>query len=280
MSRTDPVQTEQTRPAPLARQQEPSPPLGRARPASAGRRIAAQAAYETRTMLRNGEQLLLLLILPIMALFALTWADLLDGLLPAGASRLDLAVPGVLTLCVISNAFSGQGIQTGFDRRYGVLRQLSTTPLGRTGLIAGKLGAILAVLLVQVVLIAAIALALGWRPDPGRAAAGLLVLVLGAAVFTGLGLLIAGTLRAEATLAIVNLVWVLLAAAGGTLAPVAAMPGALSTLVGLLPSAALGEAMRIVLLGSGQWPLGVELGILAVWGLLSWIALSRLFRWS
>lgn len=256
--------------------EDPAP----SRPAPAGRRVAAQAAYETRTMLRNGEQLLLLIILPVMALFALTWMDLLDGALPAGAERIDLAVPGVLALSVISNAFSGQGIQTGFDRRYGVLRQLSTTPLGRFGLIAGKLGAILAVLAVQTVLICGIGLALGWRPEPLSVLAMLLILGVGAAVFTGLGLLVAGTLRAEATLAVVNLLWVLLAAAGGTLGPAAALPGVLGWAASLLPSAALGESLRIVLVGTGHGPLVLHLAVLAVWGLLSWAATVRLFRWS
>lgn len=255
-------------------------PAPRSAPAGVTRRVLAQARYETRTMLRNGEQLLLLVILPVMALLALSWTDLLDGLLPAGAQRLDLVVPGVLALCVISNAFSGQGIQTGFDRRYGVLRQLSTTPLGRTGLIAGKLGAILAVLSVQAALIVAIALIMGWRPDPVGLLPAALVLVAGAAVFTGLGLLVAGTLRAEATLAIVNLLWVLLAAAGGTLAPAASLPGPVAVLVSLLPSAALGDALRLILLGGDALQLLGPLVVLAVWGVVSWIAAVRLFRWS
>lgn len=264
----------------MTRTASEQPPSAPSRPAPAARRVAAQAAYETRTMLRNGEQLLLLIILPVMALFALTWMDLLDALLPAGAQRIDLAVPGVLALSVISNAFSGQGIQTGFDRRYGVLRQLSTTPLGRFGLIAGKLGAILAVLAVQTALICGIGLVLGWRPAPLSVLAMLLLLGAGAAVFTGLGLLVAGTLRAEATLAVVNLLWVLLAAAGGTLAPATALPGVLGWAAALLPSAALGESLRIVLVGTGHGPLVLHLAALAVWGLLSWAAAIRLFRWS
>ena len=124
-------------------------PDGRRRAASLPRRVVSQARFEATTMLRNGEQLLLLVILPVMALVALTMTDLLDPYRVDGASRADVAVPGILVLCVLSSAFSGQGIQTGFDRRYGVLRQLSTTPLGRSGLIAGKLLAVLAVLAVQ-----------------------------------------------------------------------------------------------------------------------------------
>ncbi|WP_220433263.1 ABC transporter permease [Kocuria coralli] len=249
-------------------------------PSPMARRVMSQARYETLTMLRNGEQLLLLVILPLIALIALTRMDLLDAVLPAGSSRVDYAVPGVLALSVISNAFSGQGIQTGFDRRYGVLRQLSTTPLGRSGLIAGKLCAILIVLLVQTLLICGVALAMGWRVPWSGVPLAAVLLVLGAVAFTGLGLLVAGTLRAEATLAVVNLLWVLLAVAGGTLAPAGALPEWIAPLVGLLPSAALSDGLRAVLVpASGLSPLGPVV-LLTVWAVGAWAATARWFRWS
>ena len=140
-------------------------------------------------MLRNGEQLILAIVLPLLAMVGLTVTPLLDGF---GASRINVAVPGILALCAMSTAFTGQGISTGFDRRYGVLRFLSTTPLGRTGLIAGKVLAVLAVLSLQVLVVTAVALPLGWQPDPQGWAPALALLVLGAAAFTALGLLVAG----------------------------------------------------------------------------------------
>lgn len=256
----------------------PTATTPRPEPASLARRVAAQARYETRAVLRNGEQLLLLVILPLMALVALTLTDLLDAAVPSGASRVDVAVPGVLALCVLSNAFSGQGIQTGFDRRYGVLRFLSTTPLGRGGLIAGKLLAIVAVLVVQYVLVAALGAALGWRPDAAAVLVSVPVLLLGAAAFTGLGLLLAGTVRAEATLAVTNLVWVLLAAVGGTLFPSSTLPGGLTWVVEVLPSGALGTALRETFLTGAPTPLPVL--VLAVWAAAAWAGAVRWFRWS
>ena len=148
-----------------------------------------QGRYETVTMLRNGEQLILAVVLPLLAMVGLTVTPLLDGF---GASRINVAVPGILALCAMSTAFTGQGISTGFDRRYGVLRFLSTTPLGRTGLIAGKVLAVLAVLSLQVLVVTAVALPLGWQPDPQGWAPALALLVLGAAAFTALGLLVGG----------------------------------------------------------------------------------------
>ena len=132
-------------------------------PASLLRRILLQGQYETVTMLRNGEQLILAIVLPLLAMVGLTVTPLLDGL---GTSRINVAVPGILALCAMSTAFTGQGISTGFDRRYGVLRFLSTTPLGRTGLIAGKVLAVLAVLFLQVLIVTAVAVLLGWQPNP------------------------------------------------------------------------------------------------------------------
>lgn len=180
------------------------------------KRILLQGRYETMGMISNGEQLVVAVVLPLMALFGLVFTDLLKDV---AAKPIDAAAPGVLALCVVSTAFTGQGIATGFDRRYGVLRFLSTTPLGRAGLIYGKVIAVLVVLFLQVVVIGGTALLLGWRPAPAGIGWAIALLVLGAAAFTALGLLVAGTVRPEATLAITNLAWVLLAAVGGSCSP-------------------------------------------------------------
>lgn len=248
-------------------------PEGNAAPQVA--RILRHGGYETRAMLRNGEQLVLAVVLPVMALFGLAFTDLIDGV---ADRRIDAAAPGVLALCVMSTAFTGQGIATGFDRRYGVLRFLSTTPLGRAGLVFGKAIAVVAVLLVQLVVVGGTALAMGWRPVPAGIPLGLFLLLLGAAAFTALGLWIAGTVRPEATLAITNLVWVLLAAAGGILIPGTRLPGAMQSVVDLLPSAALGDALRAALI-EGRLD-GAALVILLVWALLAGFAATRWFKWN
>lgn len=190
------------------------------RAASAFQRVLAQGQYETLAMLKNGEQLMLNIAFPVMALFAMRYTSFLDSYgQDMGSTRINVAVPGILALCVISTALSGQGIATGFDRRYGVLRFLSTTPLGRHGLMLGKILAVLAMLAIQLVLVSIVGFGLGWRPDIFQMYRSLSTLLLGAAAFTALGLLIAGTVRAEATLAIVNIAWVILAGAGGVLIP-------------------------------------------------------------
>ncbi|WP_026533964.1 ABC transporter permease [Arthrobacter sp. H14] len=249
-------------------------------PASLAKRVALQSGYETMSMLRNGEQLILAIVLPLLALIGLVVTPLLDSLVLEGAgdSRINIATPGVLALCAMSTAFTGQGIATGFDRRYGVLRFLSTTPLGRTGLIAGKAAAVIAVLALQVLVIGTVAAFLGWRPEPAGIPAALLMLVLGAAAFTALGLLVAGTVRPEATLAITNLLWILLAAGGGIVIPAAALPGELAAVVQVLPSGALGDALRDAML-AGDFNFFALL-VLAGWTAVAGLAASRWFKWS
>lgn len=242
----------------------PAPPL---------RRVLAQARFDAAVLLRNGEQLLLTLVLPALALVGLATTDVLD--LGPG-ERVDVAAPGVLALAVMSTAFSGQAIGTGFDRRYGVLRLLGTTPLGRGGLLAGRVLAVGLVEVLQVGVLGGLALALGWRPDLGGVPAAA-ALVLGTVAFTALGLLLAGTLRAEAVLAAANLVWVLLLAGGGVLVPSDRM-GGWGEVAALLPSGALGDALRAALLdGAVAWG---ALAVLLGWGGLAAAAAARWFRWD
>lgn len=245
------------------------------RPASLVRRVMQQGRYEATTMLRNGEQLMLMIILPLLGLIALVVTPLLDGM---EHSKVEIATPGILALCALSTSFTGQGIATGFDRRYGVLRYLSTTPLGKGGLIAGKVLAVLVALSLQVVIVSTVAAFMGWRPPLAGVLLGIPLLILGAITFTALGLLIAGTVRPEATLAITNLGWILFAAAGGLVLPTAKMSATMETLISWLPSDALGTLMRSALLDS-------QINVFAVVVLLIWAAVCSLaalkwFKWN
>ncbi|MHA7155530.1 ABC transporter permease [Arthrobacter sp. TMN-50] len=244
-------------------------------PAPLAKRILLQGRYEALSMLRNGEQLVLAIALPLLGLVVLVLTPFLDGM---AGSRIDAATPGIIALCAMSTAFTGQGIATGFDRRYGVLRFLSTTPLGKPGLIFGKALGVVVVLAVQLVVIGTAAALLGWRPDPTGILLGLAQLVIGAAAFTSLGLLVAGTLRPEATLAVTNLVWILLAVAGGIVLPGTLLPESIRPFVGILPSSALGDGLRSALI-DGAFNLPAIL-ILAGWAVLSSLAAIRWFKWS
>ena len=172
------------------------------------------AALELRIVLRNGEQLLLALVLPLAALIGGTLVTVVD--LPE--PRIDTVTPGVLALAVLSSAFTSQAIVTAFDRRYGLLKRLAAAGMSRVQLLAGKAAATLAVVVGQCVVLGAVALAMGWSPAGGAAGAILLV-VLGTATFLGLGLLLGGTVRAELALGLANLGWLVFVVVGGVLIP-------------------------------------------------------------
>lgn len=249
-------------------------------PGAAGidRMVLAQARIETRLLLRNGEQLVLALVLPLLVLvIGATTGNLLD--LGPGR-RIDILAPGVLALAVLSTSFTSVAIATGFERRYGVLKRLGATPLPRHGLLAGKTLAVMAVESVQVVLVGLVSLMLGWAPVGGPAAvvAGLIVLLLGTAAFTALGLALAGSLRAEATLALANLVYVLLLVGGAVIVPLARYPQTIQPLVALLPSGALAQGLRDVSAGAGV-PFAACMVLLA-WCALGGLVAARTFRWE
>lgn len=243
--------------------------------APVGRMIAAQAALETRMLLRNGEQLLLTVIIPSLLLVLFSTVDIVDT---GEGKAVDFLAPGVLALAVMSTAFTGQAIATGFERRYGVLKRLAASPLPRWALMTAKTLSVLVTEILQIALLTAIALALGWSPQ-GNPVAVLLLLLAGTAAFSGLGLLMAGTLKAEATLAAANLVFLLLLVGGGVVVPLDKFPDAARAALELLPISALSGGLRDVLQDGAGTPWGA-LGILAVWAAAGLGAAARFFRWE
>jgi ABC-2 type transport system permease protein len=240
--------------------------------------LRAQVIMELRLLSRNGEQLLLTLVIPLLLLVMGTRSDEIVDLGPG--RPIDIVTPGVLALAVLSTSFTSLAIATGFERRYGVLKRLGATPLPRWGLMGGKIGAILVVELLQFLVLVTVARLVGWQPRGDATAFGWLVLlaVLGTAAFGTLGLLIAGTLRAEATLAVANLVYVVLLVGGGLIVPLERYPGSTHRALELLPSGALGQGLRDAFNGASPGVLPVV--VLLVWALGAGILAARTFRWE
>jgi ABC-2 type transport system permease protein len=257
-------------------QQSPFAPAPGAAPPA--RMIAAQAAFDVRALLRNGEQLLLTLVIPVLLLAGFSEESVLN--LGPGR-RIDFLAPGIIALAVMSTAFTSQAIATGFERRYGVLKRLGATPLGRAGLISARTISVLAVELLQLAVIAVIALLIGWQPHGGALAVftvALLVLIATAA-FSGLGLLMAGTLRAEATLAGANLVYLVLLGLGGVMFPLTKFPAGIRPVLELLPISALSGGLRAILQHGTGFPVK-DLLVLVVWAAAGIILAARAFRWE
>lgn len=241
-------------------------PSGRAAPRST--QVWAHARTEASLILRNGEQALLALVIPI--------GILLAGRFVGPRFELDFPTlaPSVLALAIWSSCFTALAISTGFERRYNVLERLAATPLGKPGILLGKATAIALVTGVQLVVLVAVSFMLGWRPgfDPLALGVAMLACVLAAGAFAGLALSLAGTARPELTLAGANLVYLLGLVGGGILLPVASHPGWAQPIISLLPTGALGEALR-----TGA---PVTLVVLAVWCAGTLVLARKVFRWT
>ncbi|MEE6179527.1 ABC transporter permease [Mycobacterium sp. 050134] len=243
------------------------------RPNAVPKMLAAQFGLELKLLLRNGEQLLLTMFIPITLLVGLT-------LLPFGEfghNRAATFVPVIMALAVISTAFTGQAIAVAFDRRYGALKRLGATPLPVWGIIAGKSMAVVTVVFLQSIILGAIGFALGWRPAPAALGLGAAVIALGTAGFAALGLLLGGTLRAEIVLAVANLMWFVFAGLGALTVETRMIPASVKWLSRLTPSGALTEALSRAMALSVDW-FGVA--VLAAWGALAALAALRWFRFT
>jgi ABC-2 type transport system permease protein len=225
------------------------------------RMVLAQTRTETMLTLRNGEQVLLTLLIPIALLIGLTFMKVL----PVGEGhRIDLVTPRILALAVMSTAFTGQAIALGFDRRYGVLKRLAATALPIWLLVVGRLLSALSVVAIQLVILGGIALLLGWSPAAAGLAWALLLILLGTLTFGALGVLLGGALRAEIVLALANIIWFILLLVGGIALTPETLPGALGEAVRLLPSGALAESLRTTLT-TGAFPGWTPILVLTVW---------------
>ena len=243
--------------------------------APAARQLAAQTAMELRLMLRNGEQLLLTIVIPTVLLILFASAPIADLPKP----RIDFLVPGVLALAVMSTAFTGQAIGTGFERRYGVLRRLGTTPLPRSALLAAKTLGVLGVEVLQVALLCVVGARLRLVTARQRRSPSSACCCSGPLAFSALGLLMAGTLRAEATLAGANLVYLVLLVLGGVAFPLTDFSDGVRHVLELLPITALTDGLRVVLRPWRRVPLHDWVTLL-VWTAVAGAAAARWFRWD
>jgi ABC-2 type transport system permease protein len=253
-------------------------------PAAAGRTVrrpspvVAQARAEVRMTLRRGESLLLTLGIPVLLLGFFSLIGFPSRSESGGLSTVDFLAPGILALAVMSTAMVSLGIATSFERQYGVLKRLAATPLGRPALLAAKTAAIVGVEAVQVVVLFPIAFALGWRMR-GDILVVAAEIMLATVAFAGLGLLMAGTLKAEVTLAAANGLYLVLLLLGGMVIPLSRLPGPVQAFARALPAAALSDALHATLTAGSGVP-GRAWIVLGLWAVAAPIAAAVTFRWE
>jgi ABC-2 type transport system permease protein len=239
------------------------------------RRTFLQTRSEASLVVRNGEQLLLTLVIPVLLLVFFSVVDVL----PSGTQEpVDFLLPGIVALAVMSTSMVSLGIATGFERTYTVLKRLGATPLTRGELVAAKMLSVAAVEVLQLVILVPLGVLLGWQTGGGTAILALPAVLLGTAAFSGIGLTLAGTLRGEINLAAQNGLYLVLLLLGGMVIPMSSLPGPLRTVCEYLPSSALADVMRDSLTGAGNRP-GLSWVVLAAWAVVAPVTAARTFRW-
>lgn len=243
------------------------------------RAFLAQLRTEVTLTLRNRESLLLTLGIPVGLLVFFSTVDVLplDAVLDPGDEPVDVLAPGVLALAILSMSMTGLAIATGFERSYGVLKRLGATPLGRPRLLAAKIAGVVAIEVVQAAVLVPVALLLGW--EPSLSVLPLLgAVVLGTSAFAGLGLWMAGTLRAEITLALANGLYLVLLLLGGFVIPLVELPDPLRTVAEALPASALVDLVTAAF--AGDTGPGRAWLVLAAWAVATPVVAARTFRWA
>jgi ABC-2 type transport system permease protein len=243
---------------------------------STARGILALTRTEFTLALRRGENLLVMIVIPVALL--VFFASL--GLVPVtDRAPLDYLVPGILALAIMSTGMVNLGIATAYERYYGVLKRLGGSPLPRWGLLLAKALAVLSIEVVQIVALFGVAiLGYGWQPrlEIGLTGLGLL---LGTIAFTAIGLAMAGTLRAEATLALANGIYLLFLLLGDVVMPIDHLPRALQPVSAVLPATGLSDTLRGGLNGDAAFPVS-GVAVLAAWAVLATLFAARKFRWD
>lgn len=242
--------------------------------------LTSQIRAEIQILARNGEQLLLTLIIPVMLLVFFSVVEVL----PTGdptvfKDPVDFLTPGILALAVMSSAMVSLGIATGFERGYHVLKRLGVTPLGRPRWLVAKVLTVLAVQILQMTVLLGVALILGWRPESARWLLALGAIGAGSAAFVGVGLTLAGRLRAELNLALQNALFLVFLLLGGMVIPFEDLPGPLADVARLLPSGALADVLRDALVGGADQP-GTSWIVLGTWAVVAPILAAMTFRWD
>jgi ABC-2 type transport system permease protein len=238
----------------------------------------AQTRAEVQMTIRRGETLLLTIGIPVLLLVFFSLAHVIKT---PTQHRIDFIAPGVLALCVLSTSLVALSIATGFERSFGVLRRLRVTPLGQGRLIGAKMAAVLVTEAIQVIILSGVALLLKWHPHGGAVGAVIVagLLVFGSAGCAGIGLLLAGQLRAEVNLAASNGLYLVLLLVSGIVVPVSSLPSFMHKLVVGLPSGAMADGLHRVL-GSGVAPSRADWLSLAIWAMLAPLMAARTFRFD
>ena len=236
----------------------------------------AQLRNELRVMARNGEQLLLIIVIPLALLGFFGSVDVLPT---GGADAVDFLIPGIIALAIMSTAMVSLGIATGFERQYLVLKRLGATPLGRPRLVLAKTAAVAAIEVIQLVAVVVVGMIMGWTVSNVSWPQMIAACLLGTFAFAGLGLTLAGRLRAEVNLAAQNGLYLFLLLTGGMIIDSSSLPNPLAAIARVLPASALSDLLRSAVGGATATGASAWI-VLGAWAIAAPLVAARTFRWQ
>jgi ABC-2 type transport system permease protein len=251
-----------------------TPQSSKAAPATG--QILQQVKFELLLTARRGENVLVTLILPVLLLIFFTSLNIAPT---THGKAINFLLPGILAVAIIAAGMVNLGIATAYERYYGVLKRLGSSPLPRSGLIIAKIISILLLEVVQVIVLVGVAVLLyGWQPA-GSVLLTLLTIALGTVTFASFGLAMAGALRAEATLAGANALFLVFLLIGGGILPLEHLPTFLANIAQVLPAAPLAQALQATMNDGTAFP-ATQLLTLAIWAIIILIVAIRTFKWE
>ncbi len=199
-----------------------------------------------------------------------------------GGRYIDFLVPGLLGMSLMGGGLWGVGFVTVDMRIRKLLKRLLATPMRKSDFLAGIMLSRLLFMIPEVLVLLVFArLAFGVR-NQGHTLSLLVLVLLGAFSFSGLGLLVASRAKTlEAVSGLMNLVMLPMWVLSGIFFSPERFPAAAQPFIRALPLTQLIDATRAVMLEGAS--LAAQAGnvvALAAWGLISFLLALKLFRWN
>jgi ABC-2 type transport system permease protein len=199
-----------------------------------------------------------------------------------GSRYIDFLLPGLMGMNIMGGGLWGVGFVIVDMRVRKLLKRFLATPMRRADFLLSILGARLVFMLPEMLLLLLVGWFLFGVPIEGNPLTLALIIFVGAAAFSGIGLLIAcRTSKTETVSGLMNLVMLPMWLLSGVFFSSRQFPDVAQPFIQALPLTQLNDALRDVMLeGASLAGVGWRLAALVGWAVVSfWVALKS-FRWQ
>jgi len=199
----------------------------------------------------------------------------------AGSRYIDFLIPGLLGMNLMGSSIWGLGFSIVTARSKKLLKRLMATPMSRVQYLLSYLCSRLVFLILEVVTLVGFGHWAFGVPLRGSLATLFLICLLAAVSFGGLGLLTASRARTtEAVSGIMNFIMLPMWIFSGVFFSSANFPRAIQPFIKLLPLTAVNDALRANMLeGASFAAVTPQMLVIIVWGVVTFFAALKLFRW-